>query len=105
MKLGTETNSLVNYMYSRTKSQEPVVGLPATVLAWTDRYGGSITKVWKMRSKQFILIDTPSGLFNFRKDGEKWRHVHLEPMTNRWHLSTSYGLILGVADDYRDPSF
>ncbi len=39
MKLGTETNSLINNLYSNMTIGAPaqVVGMAATTLSWTDR--------------------------------------------------------------------
>jgi len=47
MELGTQTGSLVNYLYSRASGQPiiPCVGMGATILAWTDRYAGTIISV------------------------------------------------------------
>jgi hypothetical protein len=55
MKLGSETNSLVNHLYSRqTRGQpEPVVGMGATLLSWTDRHAATIVSVEKLASKRY----------------------------------------------------
>lgn len=46
MRLGTETASLSNYLLSGTKGQpQPSVGMGITVLMWTDRHAGTITRV------------------------------------------------------------
>jgi hypothetical protein len=47
MKLGTETASVINNIYSRAVIGEPApkVGMGATILGWTDRYAATITKV------------------------------------------------------------
>ena len=47
MRPGTDTGSAMNALYSRmTKGQpEPVVGMGATILAWTDRYAATIASV------------------------------------------------------------
>ena len=46
MKLGTETNSLNNWLLSGTKGQpKPEVGMGATILMWTDRHACTIVKV------------------------------------------------------------
>lgn len=42
MKLGTQTGSLMNHLYSRGQEQEPVVGEGATVLLWTDRHAYTV---------------------------------------------------------------
>jgi hypothetical protein len=48
MKLGTETGSTMNHLYSRaTKGQpEPAVGMGITFLGWTDRHPGTICAVY-----------------------------------------------------------
>jgi hypothetical protein len=45
MNLGTETGSLVNHVYSRAVQPTPAVGMGATILAWSDRYAGTIIAV------------------------------------------------------------
>lgn len=48
LKLGTETGSTCNYLMSGTEGQPaPVVGMGVTVLMWTDRQPGTITRVSK----------------------------------------------------------
>lgn len=49
MKIGVETNSLVNHLQARgvRGEPEPVVGMGCTLLSWTDRYPGTIFKVEK----------------------------------------------------------
>ena len=44
MKLGSETGSLVNHLDSRAVigAPEPVIGMGATLLGWTDRYPGTV---------------------------------------------------------------
>lgn len=45
LKLGTETGSLVNHLYSTAKPIAPTVGLGATILSWSDRHAGTIIEV------------------------------------------------------------
>ena len=47
MNIGTQTNSLVNHLYSRMTvgAPAPVVGMAATTLSWTDRHAATVTKV------------------------------------------------------------
>lgn len=46
MKLGTETASINNYLMSGTRGQpQPVVGMGATILMWTDRRAATIIKI------------------------------------------------------------
>ncbi len=53
MKLGTETNSLVNHLYSRETigQPKPVVGMGATLLGWTDRKPATIRRATEIASK------------------------------------------------------
>jgi len=42
-KLGTDTGSLVNYMYmSGMNRTQPEVGMGATICGWSDRYPATI---------------------------------------------------------------
>jgi hypothetical protein len=109
MKAGTDTGSVINHIYSRmTKgAPEPVEGMDATVLGWTDRYGGKVTKTWASRgNKTFVEVDTDHGVYTFRRpqDGA-WQQVRLSQDTNRWVRAARYGLILGISDPYEDPHF
>lgn len=56
MKLGTQTGSVMNHLYSRmTKGQpKPEVGMGATILSWTDRHAATITNVEV--TKNFIIL-------------------------------------------------
>lgn len=46
MKLGTDTGSVINHLMSGTNgAPEPVVGMGATILCWTDRHACTIVKV------------------------------------------------------------
>ncbi len=45
MKLGTQTGSVINHLHSRAVigQPEPVVGMGATMLLWSDRRACTIT--------------------------------------------------------------
>lgn len=47
MKLGTQTGSLVNHIYSRTANPTPAVGMGATTCMWSDRHAVTIVEVTK----------------------------------------------------------
>lgn len=131
MKLGSQTNSLINHVLSRAvKGQpEPVEGMGATILAWTDRYPGTITKVHKGKSRTIVLVrqdkatrvdsnglsesqeytfepDPNGSLYAFRqsKNGT-WEQVTLNRVTGRYNLSRGYGLRIGERSKYHDFSF
>lgn len=134
MKLGSQTGSLVNHLYSRgvIGQPEPVVGMGVTILLWSDRHAATIFRVMKVGKAQATIIETRddrsvvlSGSthdgsaewgfkvnvkgrvqhFRQRPAGD-WEAVTLNETTKRWAKSNSgRGLRLGQRDEYRDPSF
>lgn len=131
MKLGTETNSLVNHVYSRmTKGQPAVtVGMGATILCWTDRHAATVIEVGATagrtlltvqediaaradknglsESQDYIYTPNPQGRrYTFRqaKNGS-WEEVHLNRDTKRYAKTEGPGLLIGRRDHYHDFSF
>lgn len=58
MKLGTETGSLVNHLFSRATNGQtrPHVGMGATVLSWTDRHAATIVSVRTLNYKRWTVV-------------------------------------------------
>ena len=131
MKLGTETGSLTNHLYSRgvIGQPEPVVGMGATVLYWTDRHGATITKVWIERGDTYVTTQddhatrtdkngmsesqtyefspNPNGsehTFRMSVTG-RWQEVRKNPTTKRWNKTHGPGLRVGERAHYHDFSF
>lgn len=129
MKAGTETGSLINHLYSRISS-DPVIGLGATILGWTDRHPGTVSEVFKkgayeyvgIRSDKYKRIDDkgmsdaqdyeysedPDGTVTYfrRKIGGKWAATYFDKETNRWkNRQSGSGLVIGVRERYYDFSF
>lgn len=134
MNIGTQTNSLVNNLYSRmTKgAPAPVVGMGATTLSWTDRHAATVTKVFELCGKRwayeihvvddivtvvsgsthdgsakFATVPSTNGYARiFRQDRKtgEWVAGYMNPETGKFKKSTG-GLILGMRDHYVDPSF
>jgi hypothetical protein len=44
-KLGTETGSLVNHLYSMAIGPEPEIGMGATICSWTDRHAFTVIDI------------------------------------------------------------
>ena len=132
MKLGSQTGSLTNHLYSRMVINQPeaAVGMGATVMGWTDRYGCTVIDVFKKGSSQYVTVQedhakrtdkngmsddqdyeyTPNEegrtwTFKKEKDG-RWSEVLFSTSTNRYkkHGSGS-GMRLGVRDRHYDYSF
>ena len=127
MKLGTETGSMTNHLYSRmTKGQpEPTVGMGATILMWTDRKAGTVVDVMDniiavqedtakrvddngmSESQEYEYTpnpDAPNTWFRREKAGN-WVEVFVNRKTNRWNKGGGRGLRLGERRQYRDFSF
>lgn len=129
-KLGTQTASVINHLMSRsTKGQpDPVVGMGATILNWTDREAGTITKVFKIGDDVAIEVQedkatrtdsngmsemqtyayeaNPNGarsMWRFRKGA--WKPVRFNEETKRWRQIDGSGLQIGVRRKYHDFSF
>lgn len=77
-----------------TNEITPVVGMPCTVGIGSDRYGHKVVKVV---SATRIVLDDGMSSWSRRKDG-RWRPAGCG-------RNSGYYLRLGVAEDYRDPSF
>lgn len=58
MKLGTQTSSLVNHLYSRAVigQPEPAVGMGVTLLKWSDRNAGTIVEVETIKGVVMIHV-------------------------------------------------
>lgn len=131
MRIGTETNSLQNHLYSRmvVRQPEPEAGMGVTMLGWTDRSAGTIQRVFTVGKSTFIEVtdDTatrtdsngmsecqeysytsnPDGYRSTykREVSGKWAPVRKNPETNRWNKTGGKGLRLGERRAYHDYSF
>ena len=55
LKLGTETGSLINHLYSRSaQTGEIAVGVGATILSWSDRKACTIIEVVANKAGEII---------------------------------------------------
>ena len=130
MRLGTQTGSLTNHILSRATigQPEPVEGMGATILAWTDRYPGTIINVTKIsqtvvyvredkatrtdnngmsESQTYSYEANPNGrLWTFRqtKSGG-WEELTVNPKTGRFNKVDGCGLRIGERAKYNDFSF
>jgi len=128
MRLGTQTASLVNHMYSRMVVGEPTpyVGMGVTILHWTDRDPATIVEVVNDKhiviqddeyrridnnglseSQEYDYFPNPAGYKRiFKKDRKGlWAEYRLNPETNRLNKSGGAGLRIGEREKYYDFSF
>jgi len=124
LKLGTQTGSLSNYLYS-TKSLTPELGMGATLLHWTDRdactvigWDGTFLTVQEdqatrtvesmgMREdQQYIYSPNPNGrTHTFKLTPKGWVKVVFNTETKRWNKVQNGGITVGVRRTYYDYSF
>lgn len=128
MKLGSETGSLMNHLYSRMVVGEPMpyVGMGATLLSWTDRDPATIVEV--NLAKKYIVVqrdeavrvdsngmsesqeyeftpnpNAPRMIYKKNRKGIWKRHEFNE--RGRLVLAHGQGLRIGERDKYYDFSF
>lgn len=133
MRLGTQTGSAMNHIYSRMTKGQPVpeVGMGATVLLWSDRHAATITAVEETRpgcwiitvqedkatvtagstfdgSAEYSYEPNPLGwTHTFRFDPRSgWAEVRINEATGRYNkVGGGNGILIGQRREYRDPSF
>lgn len=129
LKLGSQTGSLTNHLYSRMTKHQPIptVGMGCTMLAWTDRHAATIVEVIKggkyigiqqdicKRTDKNGMSDcqeysyTPNpeaGIYYYKQEvNGSWSQVRKNPITGRFRKIDGNGLRLGVRDSHHDYSF
>ena len=135
MKLGTETGSMTNHLYSRmvVGQPQPHIGMGATLLGWTDRHAATIIDVrhvtTKARVVRFVTVqrdfstrtdsngmsesqtwahrpNPDAAKQTFRDAGDGvWQEVCFNPQTGRWSKCGGDGLRIGERSRYHDFSF
>lgn len=133
MKLGTETASVMNHLYSRgTIGQpEPVVGMGVTFLDWTDRRPGTIVQVSSSpdgravyfaaqeddavridrngigESQRYEFTPNPKARRVLYKRDRKgaWRQVEMNERGRDVFVDKSQSIRIGERDKYYDFSF
>lgn len=124
MKLGRDTGSLVNHIYSRS-SLVPEIGMGATLLHWSDRdaatviaWNGKLLTVQQdkaIRHKDNIGMredqrydyerDPDGQIHHFKLTPKGWMKVWFNPDTQRWNTVGKGGIVVGRRETYYDYSF
>ncbi len=117
MKLGSETGSLVNHIYSTQSPVTPVVGMGATILLWSDRQACTIRKISgkSLWVSEDIATRTDK---NGMSDCQSYSYQTTNALENTWKEfvlnkngkwvqkdSTSTSLLIGKRDQHYDFSF
>jgi len=127
MKLGTQTGSLVNHIYSgmTANEPEPTVGMGVTMLSWSDRSAGTIVEV--NTKKRYIAVTEDDAvrtddngmsesqvyeyttrmdgyMYYYKKDKSgEWRRCYYNE--NKRLVFGRGGLVLGRREKYYDFTF
>jgi hypothetical protein len=58
MRLGTQTNSVVNHLHARgvIGQPEPTIGMGVTILGWSDRHPGTIVEIFTIGKNTAIRV-------------------------------------------------
>src|SRR5262245_61336381 len=108
MKLGSETNSLINHVLSGC-DVEAKVGMGATILCWTDRHAATIVKVTKtqihVRQDRATRTDKNgmSEVQSYSYESDEAAGVEVFRLTKKgWRNNKGNGLIVGDRCEYHD---
>ena len=111
MKAGTETGNLENHMMSRVTPIKPEIGMGATMLAWTDRYAGTIVKITpcQIHVQEDNATRTDSNGMSESQDyhyeANPLGKIYIFRKTKKGYRSNGLGLLIGTRDKYYDYSF
>jgi len=121
LKLGSGTGSLVNHLVSRSKGLEPVVGMGATELMWTDRHALTIVEVNEKKTMVVVQRDnvkridnggpyTESQDYEFTPNPNATRVPYTLRKNGAWvklgeSMKGGSRISIGRRSEYCDPSF
>jgi len=116
MRLGKDTASLTNYGLSGTNGQPtPEPGMGVTLLHWTDRHAGTITRVspsgktlWFRNDREIRTDDNGMSecqQYRFEVDPDAPERKATLKTDGAWYVVQGPRLRLGERDAYYDFSF
>lgn len=125
MKLGTQTGSLVNHIYSRCANPEPTIGMGATECLWSDRHAVTIVEVTKKyivtqrdeakrtdkngmsESQEYEFTPNPEAYKQYWKKDKKgaYRQAHHNENGRLVFSGHSCHLAIGRREEFYDFSF
>lgn len=111
MKLGTQVGNVESWMMATSTQPAPKIGDGATVILWTDRYAGTIIKI--TRCQIHVQRDIPvrqdergmSESQDYTYTADPKGQVYVFRKTKRGYKCGSFGLAIGVRDEYYDYCF
>jgi hypothetical protein len=117
LNLGSGTGSLINHIMSAGTPHEPVVGMGATILMWTDRHAATIVEVSKKRigvvEDEAIRTDknymSESQSYEYRKGSGEPIYFTLRKngawVQEGYPMKNGTRIAIGYRDHYYDYSF
>jgi len=112
MRLGSETGSAMNHVYTTGTQPNPEVGMGATMCSWTDRHAGTIVKVTpcQVHVQQDTAKRTDENGMSECQRYEYTPNPHAQITIFRhtkrgWRSKCGKRLMIGVRMEYYDYSF
>lgn len=112
MRLGTETGSVMNHIYTTSQQVAPAVGMGATICFWSDREAATIVKI--TATQIHVQVDHAKRIDN--NGMSECQTYEYSPNTSApiivfrktkrgWKNASGNGLLIGVRRQYHDFSF
>lgn len=121
LKLGRDTGSLTNYLLAGSKQPEPVEGMGATIVLWTDRHAATITGVRVIRGVRTVFVQEDIATRTDKNGLSESQEYSYAPnpeareqaftlrqngaYVERGEPMTGTRLVIDERDAYEDPSF
>lgn len=111
MKLGTQVGNFESWMMATSTQPAPKIGDGATVILWTDRYAGTIIKHTRCQihvQRDIAVRQDERGMSesqDYTYTADPKGQVYVFRKTKRGYKSGSFGLAIGVRDEYYDYCF
>ena len=114
------TGSLVNALYRQSAPPEPVEGMGATILLWTDRHAATITLVSQDKKRLWVARDIATrtdtnGMserqtYTYQRNHDAEQECYSLRKNGRWvrrgeSMDSGQSLSIGQRREYRDYSF
>lgn len=107
--------SLQNTMLAEMKgTPEPVVGMPATMIFWSDRYPAHVVEVSASGKTVIIQEAKSTHVPGTHGEAQQWvitpdptgiQHACRKHKDGKWHRTSGGFVVFGQAERYWDPSF
>lgn len=114
------TGSLFNNLYGESRQPEPIIGMGATILGWSDRHAATVVEVGKTKREVVIQRDhakrtDTNGLsetqtYEYIANTDARKDTYTLRKDGGWvrkgeSLKSGQRIMLGRREEYADPTF